>query len=55
MSTNKVKGNKKIIDDDRLWIEKPSIEEGGKINGKEITRQPERATRVRYLVQRFNA
>ena len=46
-STNKVKGKEKIIDNDQLWIEEPSIEEGG-----DTTTQPRRSTRVRHHVQR---
>ena len=47
-STNKVKGKEKIDDDDQLWIEEPSIEEGG-----DTTTQSRRSTRVRHPIQRL--
>ena len=47
-STNKVKGKEKIVDDDQLWIEEPSTEEGG-----DTTTQSRRSTRVRHPIQRL--
>ena len=47
-STNKGKGKEKIVDDDQLWIEEPSTEEGG-----DTTTQSRRSTRVRHPIQRL--
>ena len=47
-STNKGKGKEKMVDDDQLWIEKPSTEEG-----EDTTTQSRRLTRVRHPIQRL--
>ena len=47
-STNKGKGKEKMVDDDQLWIEKPSTEEG-----EDTTTQSRRSTRVRHPIQRL--